>query len=778
LPDDHHGPIDLLRKRPASSPTAIERPWRRWTIRALALGLGALIGFLAPTWWVVDRYLQHEFGRLTWQIPTRVLARPLLLRVGEPLSIDSLLAELQAAGYRDDGEGRAAGSFRRDGAQFWIASRGFRDVSGAVPAQRVEVSIAGRHVARVKDAQGTALAEARLDPARIATFYGAAQEERQLVRLEEVPPLLITTLQAVEDRNFLHHAGIDWKGMLRALWVNLREGEVRQGGSTLTQQLVRSLYLTREQTVGRKLREALYAVVIELRFDKRRILEAYLNQIYLGQQGGQAVHGVAAGARFWFGRDLQQLGSAEIALLVGLIQGPSHLDPRRYPERAKARRDRVLAQMAQLELIDESERQRATATALGVSAGGSLAANRHPGFVDLMRAQLASDYPAEKLRGAGLHILTTLAPSAQAEAERAVSEQLAAIKGKPGVALEAALVLTDTASGEVIALVGGRDPRQPGFNRALDARRPVGSLLKPFVYLLALAQPGRWSLATPLEDAPITIRISGSQQWSPENSDQISHGWTSLLDSLSRSYNQSTVRLGMEVGVDRLSRLMAVLGGVEPPAHPSLLLGAVDLSPLQMTSMYQFLASAGAPQRLRSVRGVLDADGKALHRYDAAPPQAEIGDAIATRLVTLALQEAAVRGTASALGRGDLRRLAAAGKTGTSNDGRDSWFAGWTGRHLAVAWVGNDANQPTGLYGATGAMQVWSALFERLPTVALQVDPGGLEWAVVDPTGRQRTDPDCEGAREFAFVAGFAPDSHQGCTLDGFVEWLQRGRSE
>ncbi len=738
----------------------------------------ATAGFVVPTWWVVDRFLQHEFGRLAWQIPTRVFARPLALRVGEPISSDSLIAELQAAGYRDDGAGQSAGTWQRDGATFRISSRGFRDVDGRVAAQRVEVALAGRNVARLRDAGGKPLTQALLDPARIATFYGSTQEERQLVRMEDVPPLLITTLQAVEDRNFLKHFGIDWKGIARAAWVNLREGEVAQGGSTLTQQLVRSLYLSRAQTASRKLREALYAVVIEWRFDKRRILEAYMNQIYLGQQGGQAVHGFAAASRFWFGRDLQQLGTEEIALLVGMIQGPSYHDPRRFPERAKQRRGLVLNAMLETGLIDAAEAARAKAQPLGVTSAGTLAANRYPAFVDLVRAQLVTDYPPEKLSGAGLVVLTTLAPSAQAVAERAVAEQLAAIKAKPDAPLEAALVVSDTQSGEVVALVGGKDARQPGFNRAIEAQRPVGSLIKPFVYLLALAQPGRWSLASPVEDAPITVRISGSKSWSPENSDKASHGWVALIDALSRSYNQATVRLGMEVGVDRLSRLMNVLAGIEPPALPSLLLGAVDLSPLQMTSLYQFLASGGQLQRLRSVRGVLDADGKSVSRYDTAAPRAEAGDAIATRLITLALQEAAVRGTAAQLGRDGLARLAPAGKTGTSNDGRDSWFAGYTGRHLAVVWVGNDANKPTGLYGSTGAMRVWSALFKQLPTSALQVDPGGLEWATVETSGQIRTDPACEGARELAFVAGFAPEEYRGCTLDRFVDWLQQGRDE
>ncbi len=757
--------------RKQAAPTASRR-WPRWLGIACALAAGVAVGFLAPAWWIVDRQLQHEFGRLTWQIPTRVLARPLHLAPGEPLDADALLAELDAAGYRDDGEGRAPGSFRRDGARFEIASRGYRDVDGPVAPARIAVTLAQRRVASIKAADGTALAEARLDPARIATFYGQSQEERQLVRLEDVPPLLITTLQAVEDRSFRHHRGVDWRGMLRALWVNLREGEVRQGGSTLTQQLVRSLYLSREQTVSRKLREALYAVVIEARFDKRRILEAYLNQIYLGQQGGQAVHGVAAGARFWFGREPAQLGHAEMALLVGLIQGPSHFDPRRHPERARSRRDLVLRQMHETGLIDVAQRDAALARPLGIAKAGSLAANRHPAFIALVRAQLAADYPADSLAGAGLEVLTTLAPSAQLAAERAVTTQLAAMTPDKGVELQAALVATDTSTGEVLAVVGSRDPRQPGFNRAIDARRPVGSLLKPFVYLLALAQPGRWSLASPLEDQPITLRIGASQRWTPDNVDGVSHGTVALLDALVQSYNQATVRLGMEVGVDRLGRLMSVLAGVDPPAHPSLLLGALDMSPLQMASLYQFLASAGRLQRLRSVRGVLDAAGRPLHRYDAPVPRAEPGDAIATRLVTLALQEAAVRGTARRLVADGHAALAPAGKTGTSNDGRDSWFAGWTGRHLAVVWVGNDDNKPTGLFGATGALRVWSDLFRGLPSAPLQIDPGGLEWAHVDESGQATTDPECPGAREFAFVAGFVPEGHRGCTLDRIRQWF------
>jgi penicillin-binding protein 1B len=754
--------------------------WHRlapWLRRALpwALALcGLAIGFLGPYVWVLDRRVQAEFGRLQWQVPTRVFARPLELRPGLPMSADALELELLLARYRADPAARQPGTFARDGQRFVIASRGFRDLDGALGPRRIEVTLQAGRVARLIEGEQT-LKATRLDPARIATLYGSKQEERRLVRLQDVPPLLITTLQAVEDRDLKHHYGIDWGGIARAAWVNLREGEVRQGGSTLTQQLVRNLYLTRDQRFGRKAREILYALVIEARFDKRVILEAYLNQVYLGQHGGQAVHGVAAASEFWFGRELDQLGAADVALLVGLIQGPSYHDPRRQPARAKARRDLVLRSMHDTGIIDAAALKAALARPLGVVAEASLNRNRYPAFMDLVRLQLQRDYPADALRGAGLSVLTTLAPAAQGYAERAVAEQLDALSKKDGPALEAGVVLSDTSSGEVLALVGARRADAHGFNRALQAQRPVGSLLKPFVYLLALAQPGRYSLASMVEDAPLSLRVAGGKTWSPDNSDDVSHGWVPLLDALSQSYNQATVRIGLDVGVERLVRLLQALAGIEAAPNPSLLLGAVDLNPMQMAQTYQFLASGGQIQPLRAVRGVLDAQGAALRRYDVAPEPAQPGDAIAARLVSVALQDAVKRGTGKRLLADGLGHLAPAGKTGTSNDSRDSWFAGYTGSHLAVVWVGNDDNEPTGLYGATGAMRVWSTLFRRLPSAPLRVPDQGLEWAWVDVERFAITDEDCPGARRFVFVQGYLPEDVERCPMRRLRDWFGAG---
>ncbi|NZA26752.1 penicillin-binding protein 1B [Luteimonas sp. SJ-92] len=738
--------------------SAARTDWRRriltWGLAAAGLALGLLI----PYTLYLNQQVSRHFGELRWQVPTRVYARPLQLAPGLAMDTQTLRAELDAAAYRE-GDGERAGTWDGGEGKWTIASRGFQDVDGAVAPARVVVTLSGGRVERLRDAATEkALERVRLDPARIATLYGQQQEERRLVRVEEVPVLLTDALQAVEDRDFAHHRGIDLSGMLRAAWVNLRAGEARQGGSTLTQQLARSglLGIGREQTYTRKFNEILYALLIEARYDKGSILEAYLNQVYLGQRGAQAIHGVAAGAEFWFGRRLADLETEHIALLVGIIRGPSFYDPRRHPERATQRRDFALAQMRDSGLLDEAEYRRALAAPLGVtSTPGSLAANRFPAYVDLVRRQLGRDYPADALQGAGLSVMTAMSPAAQGYAEGAVRRTIEALSKDKRPPLQAGLVLTDVHNGEVIAVVGSREPTEHGFNRAIEAQRPVGSLLKPFVYLLALAQPTRYSLATWVDDAPVTITLPNGKRWTPVNSDKRNHGSVRLIDALARSYNQATVRIGMDVDPRRLAELLRTLAGIEAGPNPALILGSVDQSPYAMAQLYQFLASGGEIQPLRLVRGVLDPEGRTVNRYDKAPADAQDGDAVAARLVNLALQHAVSSGTGRQLVNDGLGRLKPAGKTGTSNDGRDSWFAGWTGDHLAVVWIGNDRNEPTGLYGATGAMRAWSDMFARLPSAPLEVGDGGLDWQWV--VQGFSTEAGCPEARRFPFVAGFAP---------------------
>lgn len=759
--------------------------WRRrlltWGLAAIGLGLG----FLIPYTLYLNHQVGQRFDQLRWQLPTRVYARPLVLRPGVAMDSQTLKTELEAAGYRDDGAGVRPGSYSRNGGRWLIASRGFNDVDGPVAPRRIEVQLSGSRVASVRDAaRKQSVKQARLDPARIATLYGQQQEERRIVRIEEVPELLVTGLQAVEDRDFNSHHGIDLSGMARAAWVNLRSGEARQGASTLTQQLARSglLGIGKEQTLTRKFNEILYALIIEARYDKKTILEAYFNQVYLGQSGSQAIHGVAAASEFWFGRDLRDLSTEQIALLIGMVRGPSWYDPRRNPERATDRRNFALAKMHESGLINDDELRRATEAPLGVTKTPVNIANRFPAYVDLVRRQLARDFPANALQGAGLSVLSAMSPSAQAYAEGAVTRTLKSIDHKTRPALQAGLVVTDVNNGDVVAVVGSRSIQEQGFNRAVEAQRPVGSLLKPFVYLLALAQPGKFSLASYVDDSPVAVTLGRGKRWTPGNSDGRSHGTVRMVDALAMSYNQATVRIGMQVDPRRLATLIKTLAGIEAEPHPALILGAVDQSPYAMAQLYQFLASGGEIQPLHAVRGVLDQNGKAVNRYDVAPAPAQEGDAIAARLIGTALQHAVTNGTARPLLSDGLGRLQAAGKTGTSNDSRDSWFAGYTGDHLAVVWVGNDQNQPTGLYGATGAMRVWSGIFSRLPSKPLEIGEKGLDWQWI--VGSHATSADCPGARRFAFVAGFQPP-FEPCTVQqpeeqesGWRDWFGFGRDE
>lgn len=754
----------------SSSLNGLRVVWRMLRIPIL-VGIGAVVGFVVPYGVYLDQAVRARFDDLSWQTPSRVYARPLELAPGMPLNADALLLELAAARYVESAGARAAGTWQREGSRFTIARRAFVYLDGRERERRITLEIASGRVARLADADSAAaLTSFRLEPARIATLYGALQEDRRFVQLGEIPPLLLGGLQAVEDRDFKHHRGIDAGAIARAAWTNLVAGHVVQGGSTLTQQLVKNLFLDRSQTFVRKLNEALLSLLIEARYDKRRILEAYVNEIFLGQQGGQAVHGFAAASEFYFGRDLRALGPADIALLVGMVRGPSLYDPRRNPERALARRNVVLAQFRDTGLIDATTFASASKQPIGTAASATLARDRYPAFLDLVRRQLRQEYPDAELNSAGLQIHTTLAPSAQTLGEAAVGKALAAM-GKRGDGVEAALVVTGARNGEVLAMIGSRDVDAPGFNRALDAVRPIGSLVKPFVNLVALAQPQRYSLATLIEDSAIDMPQRDGTRWRPQNDDRQTHGQVLLVDALVNSWNLSTVNLGLRIGVDRVRGFLQSFG-LERPVNPnpSMLLGAVELTPYEVTRLYQYLAADGHAIPLRSLRGVLDAKGRPMSRYAIKPGGGDY--TTAARLVTWAMQQVAMDGTARAIAEVGLGSLRTAGKTGTSDTQRDSWFAGFTGDVLAVAWVGRDDNKPTALFGSTGALRVWIELMKRLPAAPLVVPQDGIEQVWINPQSGKRSDSACRGARSLPFASGYAPTEEEHCPLDQLREFF------
>lgn len=726
-----------------------------WIWRVCWFGLGLVLGAAGPTIVYLNRVIDARFDLGRQPVASRVYARPLLLEPGMLLSADLLQIELTEARYRGDPTAASPGSFRRDGERFEIHTRSFRFGDGEEAAERIVVQIkAGKLASLMRLPERKPLKRKRLDPARIATILPADDTERSPLPIAQMPALLVGGIQSVEDRNFKDHPGIDVFGILRAMWANIKARRLVQGGSTITQQLVKNTLLSNDRSLGRKLMEMGLAVIIEARFDKRTILESYLNRAYIGQSGALAVHGFGAGAEFYFGRPLEDLEAAEIALLIGLVKGPSYYDPRRNPERAIARRRIVLGQLLKTQLINSAQHAAALKAPLAVVPRPPSRV-RHPAFVELVRAQIRRDYDEQRLQSEGLTVLSTLDPGAQALAEAALSKTVAGVD--PDKLIEGAVVLTRARDGEVLALVGGRDPRASGFNRALEARRPVGSLLKPFVYLMALSQPARYSLASLISDDPLHHRLPNGKTWAPKNFDHKSHGTVPLVDALARSYNLATARVGLDVGVPGLARLIGNLG-VAPPAdpQPSLILGSVDLSPLEVAQLYQGLASGGQVLPLAAVREVLDDHGRALTRFPT--PRGDPSGEDVVKLVTVALNETTLSGTASSLSGGSGLRLDSAGKTGTSDESRDSWYAGYTGEHLAVVWLGRDDNQPTRLTGASGALKVWTALFRQLPSADLRLEfSEAVRWMPFD------TGDGCQRIRFYPVLPPYEPANVRSC---------------
>lgn len=726
-------------------------PWLKVSL-ALLLVLIAYMAFL-------DFQVFRQFEGKRWSLPARVYARPLELYTGLRFTPDQLATELKALGYRFTSAARRPGEVSRNGRNFHVLTRPFRFWDGAEPSHNLRVHFKYKQLNSLTDAATKqSVAIARLDPLEIGSIHTARQEDRILLKLDDVPDTLIKTLIAVEDRTFYKHFGVSAKAIARAFLANLRAGQVVQGGSTLTQQLVKNFFLTNRQSLWRKLNEALMSISLELRYDKDEILEAYLNEIYLAQDGQRAIHGFGLGSQFLFQRPVKELSTAQIAMLVGMVKGPSYYDPRRHPQRARSRRDLVLRIMREGGIITSQEEQAARLEKVGLPDAGKGTSNTFPGFLDLVRRQLRRDYYETDLTSEGLKIFTTLDPQVQWSLQRSLSKRLTAMeKIRPD--LQGAGIVTNASNAEVQALAGGREAGFAGFNRVLDAKRPIGSLIKPAIYLTALEQPQRYSLATLISDEPLQVEQRGSPVWEPNNYDKEFHGEVMLYQALANSYNVATARLGMELGLDEVIQTLRRVGVSSPlNAYPSLLLGAADLSPLEVTEFYQTFASGGYLMPLRSIRAVLDADNEPLQRYDLKVNR--VVEPAPAVLITRALQGVIAQGTGRALNNRFSSEFGLAGKTGTTDDLRDSWFAGFDGERLGVIWVGRDDNQPMGLTGSSGAMQVWSDLFQQVgASPVLMAQPASIEWRLVDMLSGGLASKQCTDTVQLPFIAqGVLPE--------------------
>lgn len=735
----------------------------RWVL--LSILAGGLAGVLYAIY--LDGNLRAKFEGKRWALPARVFARPLELYVGRPLSAEALTGELGRLRYRRMRTPNYVGSYSRQGDRFLVHTRPFRFWDGSEPERRLDIGLRNSRVAWLKDvADGADLALVRLDAVLIASIYPTHNEDRVLLQRKELPPLLVAALLAVEDRDFYRHWGVDPEAVIRALWRNLQAGGVVEGGSTLTQQLVKNFYLTAERTLVRKVNEAFMAVLLDLHYDKDEILEAYANEIFLGQDGSRAIHGFGLASHFYFNRSLDELGIAETALLVGLVKGPSVYHPRRYPERTRARRDLVIDILRKQGIVSAEKAAAAKRAPLGVSDKGGRPAGTYPGYLQLVRRQLQRDYREEDLRSEGLRIFTMLDPLVQAVTEAAVRERIPKLERARGFkagTLESATVVASAAQGEVLALVGGSDPGYAGFNRTLEAVRPIGSLIKPVIYLMALSEPERYSLITSLSDHPISLRTRDGKLWKPRNYDRKTHGRVPLYRALAKSYNLATVNLGLALGLDRVVKTLGTLG-VRRPVNPvpALLLGSVSLTPLEVGQVYQTLAAGGFNAPLRAIREVLDASGRPLNRYPLAVEP--VVDAAAVYLTTWAMRQVVQQGTASTLKKRLPEGLTVAGKTGTTNGLRDSWFAGFSGDKVLVVWVGRDDNESIGLTGASGALRIWGDIMTSVENRPLpEFQPEGVATVRVDPVTGLLASAHCGRGINVPFAAQGVPTATSAC---------------
>jgi len=743
-----------------------------WRVFRIALLVSIVMGALVAAAYVLklDDQVKTQFAGKLWALPARVFARPLELYEGQTLFASNLEKELQLLNYTSvAGDPSGTGQYSRNGNTFKIYSRGFRFAEDTESERAFELSINKGRISSLKHLNDTGpLNLMRMEPLLIGNFYPSHNEDRVLVQLEEVSPMLIKGLIAVEDKNYYDHVGINPKSIMRALLANAKAGQTVQGGSTLTQQLVKNFYLTNERSLKRKINEATMSLLLELHYSKEKILETYLNEIYLGQNKKRAIHGFGLASQFYFSRPIRELETDQIALLIGMAKGASYYDPRRFPDRALERRNLVLDVMARESVITKEDAALNKAKPLHITANAPPSVSPFPAYLELVKSQLQRDYQEEDLRSEGLLIFTAMDPIVQLTSEKVLSKRVASLERQQRIErgkLNGAMVVSSVQDGEVLSVVGGRDVRYAGYNRAMDARRQIGSLVKPGVFLAALEKPKEYTLSTLINDGPVKVKLSNGEVWEPGNYDLGDLGQVTLEDALVKSRNTPTVRIGITMGMNNIVDKLHQMGiNSEIPPYPSVLLGALELSPLEVQQMYQTIASGGMYTPLKSIRSVMDSFGRTLRRYPLNIKQVTTPEA--NYLLTYAMNRVTKVGTANYLSKVLPAWKNSAGKTGTTNNKRDSWYAGFTGQHVASVWVGRDDNKETGLTGGTGAIKVWADLFKVLPTRPLKpLRPGKVRFVKVDRETGLLYNPNCGKSVTMPFIRGTQPRKYRVCVV-------------
>jgi penicillin-binding protein 1B len=766
----------LRRKRhifSESSEAARSRGRRWWWYVLFLLVCMGMIG--SGYFYYFSAEIKDRFASRKWSVPARVFSATTPLYPGQSLSISTMEQMLVKRNYRpSSGKELHAGEFRRGANSVTAFLREFRFPGKEIAAQQVEFRFARDSLATIIGPQG-ALPFLELEPVDMARLFGSTRESRLLISIQQVPRYLVDAVIAIEDHRFLEHRGVDWWGILRALWTDVRTGRFAQGGSTITQQLVKNYFLTSERTLRRKIVEACMALVLESSYSKDDILEMYLNEIYMGQHGSAAIHGMGEAARYYFGRNVEDLTLPEAAVLAGMIQKPNAFSPYRHAQACQERRNAVLKRMFESGWLPAAEYEEAR-TALVKVPPQVLALKVAPYFEDYVRQQLQELYSPEVLEREGLTIYTTLHAEVAAAAEQAVEEGLKQLeRDHPGLTsdtsdgpLQALMIVLQPKTGAILALVGGRDYDSSSFNRALYALRQPGSAIKPFVYLAGLDQ---YATTSRLTDEPTTYQLDG-RSWSPQNYDHRFRGQVSVRQSLEDSLNVPTVQFAMSIGLPNIIRTLRTLG-IQSPLQPvpSLALGAFEVTPLELARAYATLDNDGQQPYLLTIKAVVADTGDVQQQRHI--DFTSVTSAAKAYIVTNMLEGVMQRGTAKSAKSMGID-FPCAGKTGTTSDYADSWFVGYTTDLLALVWVGYDDRRPTQLTGASGALRIWTHFCDRvrpwMHPQSFRVPPGILQRLVCCDSGLLATSG-CPRKQIEPFLSDRPPERF--CDVHGTAPGIQ-----
>ncbi|WP_454787188.1 bifunctional glycosyl transferase/transpeptidase [Klebsiella quasipneumoniae] len=713
------------------------KPRRKRSWLWLLVKLGIVFAVLIATYGVyLDQKIRSRIDGKVWELPAAVYGRMVNLEPDMQISKNEMVRLLNATQYRQVSAMTRPGEYTVQANSIEMIRRPFDFPDSKEGQVRARLTFDGDHLETIENMDNNRqFGFFRLDPRLITMLQSPNGEQRLFVKRSGFPDLLVDTLLATEDRHFYEHDGISLYSIGRAVLANLTAGRTVQGASTLTQQLVKNLFLSSERSYWRKANEAYMALIVDARYSKDRILELYMNEVYLGQSGDNEIRGFPLASLYYFGRPVEELSLDQQALLVGMVKGASVYNPWRNPKLALERRNLVLRLLQQQQVIDQELYDMLSARPLGVQPRGGVISPQ-PAFMQMVRQELQAKLGDKVKDLSGVKIFTTFDSVAQDAAEKAATEGIPVLKKQRKLAdLETAMVVVDRFTGEVRAMVGGAEPQFAGYNRAMQARRSIGSLAKPATYLTALSQPNQYRLNTWIADAPVTIRLSNGQTWSPQNDDRRFSGQVMLVDALTRSMNVPTVNLGMALGLPAVVDTWTKLGAPKNQlnAVPAMLLGALNLTPIEVAQAFQTIASGGNRAPLSALRSVIAEDGTVLYQ---SYPQAERAVPAQAAYMTLwAMQQVVQRGTGRQLG-AKYPGLHLAGKTGTTNNNVDTWFAGIDGSQVTITWVGRDNNQPTKLYGASGAMSIYQRyLANQTPTPLVLTAPEDVVDMGVDSNG-------------------------------------------